>query len=114
LRNFVVADVSLTNGKEIEFKPKRKEEIKEDAIKETHEVFNPVESTILQKMVRFISKLRLNERILKAIVGIALLFVLYSLKKHGVLNLFGQKILQNRAFKFLMLVLFNYKINGNK
>ena len=104
IRNYVVADVQLTNGREIEFKPQAKEEPQENAADvdkdeavEADEDANPPE-TEKSLGTRLLSLITLNPekadlyRLICSLISVCALWILYHMWKRGVISKVGVKI----------------------
>ena len=122
IRNYVVADVQLTNGREIEFKSATEkvekeqdqsggeggeEEKEEEESKELEQ-----EKSLGSRMINLLS---LNPdkkdlyRLICSLISLCTLWILYHLWKKGIIGKFSIKIVQTRLFRLLMKIIFNYK-----
>jgi hypothetical protein len=120
IRNYVVADVQLTNGRVIEFNQAAKSEPQEAEKKdkasveaEEEETSSPAPEKSLG--TRLLSLITLNPdkadlyRLIFSLISVCALWILYHMWKRGIIGKVGVKVVQTRLFRLLMKIIFNYK-----
>lgn len=117
IRNYVVADIQITNGKEIKFeeKPEPKEE-EEKKSEEAPEEVPERPNSLLGTVVNFFKLYGAQKSglALAAVVMAALVWFLLWCRRHGLhtklISFIWRVLTQNAFFKKVMSLLFNYKV----